>query len=115
MLLPEELVPQNADDQLRFEKSKLYQKANGVFISDAIGADKPAKAYTDYVISHIENFDVSRAVWIGDSLSADIKAANEAGITSVWFNPKGKTATNQAKPDYTVNDFNEVLKILKGM
>lgn len=101
--------------ELRFEKSKLYQKANDVFISDAIGADKPAKAYTNYVISHIENFDVSRAVWIGDSLSADIKAANEAGITSVWFNPKGRAATNQAKPDYTVNDFNEVLKILKGM
>ena len=100
--------------KLRFTKSGLFEKANDVFISDAIGADKPAKAYTDYVVAHIENFDVSQAVWIGDSLSADIKAANEAGITSIWFNPNGKTGGGAAKPDYEAKNFDEILKILQG-
>lgn len=100
--------------KLRFEKSGLFAIADDVFISDSIGADKPAKAYTDYVISHIEHFEKPKAVWIGDSLSADMKAANDAGITSVWFNPKGKAVTNQATPDYIASDFYEVLKILQG-
>ncbi len=98
--------------KLRFEKSGLNQKADKVFISDSIGADKPSMAYTNYVISHIENFENSRAVWIGDSLSADIKAANEAGITSVWFNPNDKGLTKKAKPDYIVRNFEEIVKIL---
>ena len=99
--------------KLRFEKSGLFTLADDVFISDTIGADKPAKGYTNYVISHIENFEISKAVWIGDSLSADIKAANDAGITSIWFNPKGKAVSNQAIPDYVASDFNGVLKILE--
>ena len=63
----------------------------------------------------IENFDKERAVWIGDSLSADIRTANEAGITSIWYNPKQKTATGEVKPDYSVQNFTEILQILENI
>lgn len=99
----------------RFDIAKLWGYAEDVFISDTIGADKPAKEYTNYVISHIRDFDQERAVWIGDSLSADIRAANDAGITSIWFNPKRKTLTNQAKPDYNCSKFDEIIKIIRGI
>ncbi len=97
----------------RFRIAKLYDYAEEAFISDSIGYDKPSKGYTDYVLSHIKDFEREKAVWIGDSLSADIKAANEAGITSIWYNPTQKVATNKAKPDYTVDNFEKILKILK--
>ena len=96
----------------RFERAGLYAYAKDVFVSDTIGADKPAKAYTDFVIAHIPDFEREKTVWIGDSLSADIRAANEAGITSVWYNPKGKAQKGEIVPDYQVSSFDECLKIL---
>lgn len=97
----------------RFDISDLWSYAEDVFISQTTGYDKPAKGYTDYVAAHIKGFDVGKAVWIGDSLSADIKAANEASITSIWFNPHGKKISSVAKPDYIAANFEEVLTILQ--
>lgn len=74
----------------RFKISKLDQYADGVFVSEKIGCDKPGEAYTEYVTSHIPAFNRSAAVWIGDSLTADIRAANDAGIDSIWFNPHNR-------------------------
>lgn len=96
----------------RFEISGLWNYIENAFISDCIGVDKPAKGYTDYVLSHIPNFQREKAVWIGDSLSADIKAANEAGIESIWFNPKKKPLNGKAKPQHIAVDFDEIIHIL---
>lgn len=99
----------------RFDISGLWGYIDDAFVSERIGFDKPAKEYTDYVLSHIPDFDKERAVWIGDSLSADIRAANEAGIESVWFNPKQKPLVGTAKPQHIAVDFEEILQILWKM
>ena len=97
----------------RFEISGLNALVQDVFVSQAIGYDKPAKQYTDYVLSHIPNFTKENAVWIGDSLSADIKAANAANITSIWFNPNKKVLNGQANPDFIVDNFKKIFDILQ--
>ncbi len=98
----------------RFSLAGLYSYAEEVFVSQTVGHDKPAKEYTDYVLSHIPNFCRGNAVWIGDSLSADIKAANEAKIASVWFNPRRKKGAGEINPDFTATSFDEVIKWLKN-
>ena len=97
----------------RFAISGLNALAEDVFVSQAIGYDKPAKQYTEYVLSHIPNFKKENAVWIGDSLSADIKAANAANITSIWFNPSQKALNGQATPDFIVDNFEKIFDILQ--
>lgn len=97
----------------RFTIAGLWQYVEDAFISDCIGCDKPGKGYTDYVLSHIPDFQKEKAVWLGDSLSADIRAANEAGITSIWFNPKDKPLSGAATPDYIGRNFAEILEILQ--
>ena len=97
----------------RFSICKLYEKVDGVFISELVGADKPDKKYTEYVVSHIEGFGRERAIWIGDSLSADIKAANEEGIDSVWFNPKKKKRNGAAVPTYEAENYEKIVDILQ--
>ena len=97
----------------RFAIAKLHDFCDGVFISQTAGADKPDKKYTDYVMARIENFDQRRALWIGDSLSADIKAANDANIDSVWFNPQRKVASGGILPTYDVRNFAEIVEILQ--
>ena len=97
----------------RFSIAKLADYCDGIFISQTAGADKPDKRYTDYVIERIVDFDSARAVWIGDSLSADIKAANDAQIDSIWFNPKGKSYAGEIKPTYDVRNFAQIIEILQ--
>ncbi len=99
--------------KVRFDISNLWQYADGVFISQQAGYDKPDPRYTQYVIERIQDFKKENAVWIGDSLSADIKGANLAGIESIWFNPHKKEVVGEAKPDYIAESFEEILTILQ--
>ena len=96
----------------RFEKIGLWQYVKGAFISQAVGYDKPAPEFTAYVIEHIPAFSRKKTVWIGDSLSADIKAANEANIASIWFNPLKKRGEMGITPDHEAENFAKILQIL---
>ena len=97
----------------RFDISNLWSYAEDVFVSDLIGYDKPAKEYTEFVLAHIPDFVKENAVWIGDSLSADIKAANEADITSIWYNRHKKAVEGEIIPDYVFENFDEILAFLQ--
>ncbi len=96
----------------RFDISNLWSYAEDTFVSDKIGYDKPAKEYTEYVVSHIPDFTRENAVWIGDSLSADVKAAKEGGITSIWYNPNGKVAPAELCADYSAAGYEEILRLI---
>ncbi len=96
----------------RFDKCGLWGYAKETFVSDTIGYDKPSPLYTEYVTSRIEGFSKEKAVWIGDSLSSDIQAANEAGIDSVWFTKNGKLPEKGAVPTYVTSTYEEILKTL---
>lgn len=97
----------------RFDISNLWSYAEEVFVSDLIGFDKPAPEYTEYVVNHIPDFSTENSIWIGDSLSADIKAANEAKITSIWYNRHKKTISGNILPNYSFETFEEILAFLQ--
>lgn len=82
------------------------------FYSEQIGCAKPYAGFFDYVFSHISDFDKGIAVLVGDSLTSDIAGANNAGITGIWFNPKGLTNDSSAVPDYTVAGYGELQDLL---
>ncbi len=96
----------------RLTRSGLLPFFTEIFVSEAIGHQKPKKEYFDYVLSHIGEKDTGRIILVGDSLTSDIKGANEAGITCVWLNLKGQTLPEEYRPDYVVNDVREVRGIL---
>lgn len=86
-----------------------------MFYSEQIGCAKPYKGFFDHVFSHIEKFDLSRTVLVGDSLTSDILGANNAGITGIWFNPRGLCLDGKAAPDYTVAAYSELEKLLDAI
>ncbi len=97
----------------RFSILGIGEFVDGIFVSDTIGADKPDPKYTKYVLDGIDGFETSRAVWIGDSLSADIQAAVEANIESIWYNPSDKKLkTSKIIPTAIARSFSEILSIL---
>ena len=102
-----------------YRKYRLYIVSNGTakvqegrFISQILGANKPDKQFFDICFAEIPDFSLSETVIIGDSLSSDIKGGINAGITTVWFNPKGIENDNNIKPDYTIKELSEVPGLL---
>ena len=63
----------------------------------------------------ISDFDASSTIVIGDSLTSDIKGANNYALDSCWYNPKGKPCTDVATPTYTVSDFEGVYNVIMGV
>ena len=96
----------------RVGSSGIAKYMDGIFISQILGANKPDKQFFDICFAEIPDFSLSETVIIGDSLSSDIKGGINAGITTVWFNPKGIENDNDIKPDYTIKELSEVPGLL---
>ena len=92
----------------RIGSSGIAKYMDGIFISQILGANKPDKQFFDICFAEIPDFSLSETVIIGDSLSSDIKGGINAGITTVWFNPKGIENDSDIKPDYTIKELSEV-------
>ena len=77
----------NETQMKRLVATEIEKYVKDIFISDEIGYQKPSKEFFDIVFSRIHNFNKSRAIIIGDSLTSDIKGGNNAGVDTCWYNP----------------------------
>lgn len=96
----------------RLYDSGLYPLFKEVFVSEDTGYQKPMKGYFDYVFSRIADFDVNEALIIGDSLSADIKGGQLAGIDTCWFNPEMNPNNTNIIPTYEIQKLKELYRVL---
>ncbi len=96
----------------RIGSSGIAKYMDGIFISQILGANKPDKQFFDICFAEIPDFSLGETVIIGDSLSSDIKGGINAGITTVWFNPKRIENDSDIKPDYTIKELSEVPGLL---
>lgn len=98
----------------RLRQSTIDQYFQQIFISDEVGHHKPSKGFYDAIECSVSGFDAGHAVMIGDSLTADIQGANNAGMDSIWYNPKGMINQTAAVPTFTAKNYAEILKILEN-
>ncbi len=96
----------------RLSASGLMPYIKGVFISENIGAEKPAAEFFDAVERGICDFKKEEALVIGDSLSSDILGSNNAGIKTVWYNKDHAVNNSVARPDYEIYELAEIYDIL---
>jgi 2-haloacid dehalogenase len=98
----------------RLKDSGLDRYMKQIFVSEETGYQKPMKEYFDYCFERIVNFDLSRTIIIGDSLSSDIKGGNNANITTCWYNPGRIENHTDARVDYEITSLKELYPLLKG-
>lgn len=103
-------VSRTQDKRLR--KSGLFPMFKGIFVSEDTGYQKPMKEYFDYVFARIPNFSAEKALIIGDSLSADIKGGQLAGLDTCWFNPELKPNHTEIVPTFEIQKLNELYSLL---
>ena len=85
---------------------------DAVFISEAVGYNKPSPAYAGYVKSHIPDFDCSRAVWVGDSLTSDMGCAQAMGVDFILFRLGGRPAGYEG---LLAQSYPQALALIDGM
>ena len=99
----------------RMKSTGIASYFKGVFISQQIGFDKPHPAFFEFCFSSIPHFKKEETIIIGDSLSADMKGGNNAGIYTCWFNPKGKERAEDVFVHYEVSHLHQIPDILAEM
>lgn len=96
----------------KIKTSQIDTYMDAVFISGEIGFQKPSKEFFDACFAKIPEFKKEEAMIIGDSLSADIRGGNIAGIKTCWFNPGGKQNPLGVNVDFEIQDLLELKGIL---
>lgn len=96
----------------RLTNAGLYEYFKDLFVSDAIGYQKPTKEFFEGCFCKIPNFSKEETIIIGDSLSSDIKGGCQVGIKTCWYNPKKLQNNTEFKADYEITSLDEIKNIL---
>ena len=96
----------------RIENSAISKYIDKIIISDEVGVNKPDKRIFEYAINYFEIMDKSEVIMIGDSLGADIKGGQNAGIDTCWVNLRNNVNDTGIVPKYEVRKLEELFEIL---
>ncbi|MBO7377635.1 MAG: YjjG family noncanonical pyrimidine nucleotidase [Clostridia bacterium] len=96
----------------RLSSAGLIKYFDGLFISEKIGYRKPEKEFFDYVATHIDGFDKTKALMIGDSVSTDLPAV-KFGLKTCMILPKEKIISSPLSPDFRVEKFSDIIEFFK--
>ena len=99
-------------DSLTTADYEIYGATNGI---TAIQTGRMGNSDISPYFNHIfisEKMGTQKTLMIGDSLTADIAGANNAGLDSIWYNPKKLINTSSAQPTYMVSSYEEIKKLL---
>ena len=101
----------SAIQRSRLAKCPLTPLFDAIVISEEAGVAKPDPRLLEIALEQLGCTDKARAVMMGDSLSADIAAANNCGVDSIFFSPRGVPG---GAATHTVHTHEEALRILEG-
>lgn len=103
----------NATQASKMKRSGLDRIMDGVFVSEVIGYPKPMKEYFDACFAALPGVGREACILVGDSLTSDMRGAENAGIDSCWFNPEKKEKDVNVRTDYEIHSLKELIPILE--
>ena len=70
------------------------------------------RAFFDAVFARIGEEKRSSSLIVGDSLTSDIQGGNNAGIDTVWYNPRGEKNQLGVRITHEIADLRELYTVL---
>lgn len=95
----------------RIRKSNIAKYFDSIIISEEILLAKPNPKIFEYTLNHMNFYDKSKVLMVGDSLTSDIQGGINFGIDTCWYNPNKIKNKTSIKPTYEISNFDE-LKLL---
>ena len=99
----------------RLTSAGLYPDFEEVFVSQALGANKPSRAFFDACAARIPGYDPRKALMVGDSLTSDILGGINAGMKTCWVCPRGAQGRPDIVPDYRIEALSQLPELLKTL
>ena len=99
----------------RMTSANLYRFFEKVFVSQEIGHNKPSPAYFEAAFAQIPDFDKSKCLMVGDSLTSDIRGGINAGIKTCWVNPDHLPGREDIRPDYEIEYLHQLEELLTSL
>ena len=99
----------------RLTSAGLYPYFEKIFVSQAVGHNKPSKEYFDACFSQIPGFDVHKALLVGDSLTSDILGGSRAGMKTCWINPDHLPPRADIPADYQLERLAQLEALLETL
>ncbi len=103
----------NSTQANKMKLSGLDRIMDGVFVSEVIGYPKPMKEFYDACFAALPDIKRDECIMVGDSLTSDMRGAENAGITSCWFNPEKREKDVDVRTDYEICRLEELIPILE--
>lgn len=97
----------------RLRDSHLYDFFSGVYVSEAIGINKPATGFFDAIFAAEPELKRDNTIMIGDGLSSDIQGGLNYGLTTIWVNLTDAHNETPFKPTYEVHTLPELEHLLR--
>lgn len=91
--------------EMKLNHCKLRPYFQTIVISEVIGVNKPNPKIFQYAINN-GNTRTENAVMIGDSIDADVRGAQNAGIDAIYFNAVGAQRPTDVK--HMITDLKEL-------
>ena len=101
--------------QGRMTSANLYRFFEKVFVSQELGANKPAKEFFERATAQIPDYDPQKALMVGDSLTSDILGGINAGMKTCWVNPKHLPADPAITADYEIEALSQLESLLEKL
>ena len=101
--------------QGRMTSANLYRFFEKVFVSQELGANKPAKEFFQRATAQIPGYDPRKALMVGDSLTSDILGGINAGMKTCWVNPKHLPADPAITADYEIEALSQLESLLEKL
>lgn len=99
----------------RLKSANISHYFEGIFVSQEIGANKPALEYFTRCFSRIPDFSPEKTMMVGDSLTSDIQGGINAGIATCWVNPDHIPARQDILPDYEIESLAQLEALLETL
>lgn len=96
----------------RIDASGIAEYFDGIFISERVGAHKPSPEFFDRIFSAVGG-QRQETVIIGDSLTSDILGGLNAGIHTVYYNPRARENNTGIIPEYEIMALWEIPSLLE--
>lgn len=103
----------NETQERKLRRSGLRPLMDGVFVSELMGYPKPMKGFFDACFAALPEVKREECILVGDSLTSDMRGANNAQIAACWFNPGHKEKEIAVRTEYEIHRLEELLPILE--
>lgn len=97
----------------RIKKSAIAHHFDSIVVSEEVNFSKPSPEIFELALANMD-YDKSKILMVGDSLTSDIQGGINFGIDTCWYNPTKINAPSHLTPTYQVENFDDFKKLLNS-